>query len=355
MTTRPPGARHCGNDRSSASSAENSSFTAMRSAWKRAADRHLHVGLRQIRQRRGEPGAHQAFDGVGRLDRLLLQQTGDEMRRAVHRRSPVSRRRELLFAQAREQLRRGFTTRWIHPHVERTGLLVAEAAIGIVDLHRGHAKVRKDQVRGRESLGGEHLRQAREVPVACDERLGAEAGGAQTRFRARQLERIDVESDQASAGLHAFQDRPRMPTAAERAVDRDVAGPGSKAAEDFLHHDRSMRARRRLAGREDLLHVRGVALGVQFLVLVVERRGFLPGYRGRRVCTGGASGGLFSTREHLRNSLLMDSLSSTGRKELLPARSRRQPTGPSSVPGFSGIERLVLQLSRSESIRGFLS
>ena len=172
------------------------------------------------------------------------------------------------------------------------GLLVAEAASGIVDLHRGHAEVRQDQVRGRESLGGEHLRQAREVPVARDERLGAEAGGAQTRFRARQLEGIDVESDQPSAGLHAFQDRLRMPAAAERAVDRDVAGRRPKAAQHLIHHDRPMRARGRLAGREDLLHVRGVALGVQLLVLVLEparvparvsraprvRRRILPGY-----------------------------------------------------------------------------
>ena len=178
--------------------------------------------------------------------------------------------RERLFAHAREELRGGFTTRWIHPHVEGTGL-VGEAAIGIVELHRGHAQVRKDQVCGRESLTRERLRQTREVAVVCDERLGAEAGRAQTGFCPRQLERIDVESDQASAGLHAFQDRSRMTTAAERAVHRDVAGAGSKAAKDFLHHDRPVRAGRRLAGRQHLLHFRGVPLGVQFLVLVVER------------------------------------------------------------------------------------
>ena len=66
--------------------------------------------------------------------------------------------------------------------------------------------------------------------MARDERLGAEAGGAQTRLGARQLERIDVESDQASARLHALQDRLRVTAAAERAVDRDVAGAGLQAA-----------------------------------------------------------------------------------------------------------------------------
>ena len=81
-------------------------------------------------------------------------------------------------------MRGGFTTRRVHPHVEGTGLLVTEAAIGIVELHRGDAQVRKDQIRARESLTGEHLRQTGEVSVMCDERLGAETGRAQLCFRA---------------------------------------------------------------------------------------------------------------------------------------------------------------------------
>jgi hypothetical protein len=116
----------------------------------------------------------------------------------------------------------------------------------------------------------EHLAQAREISVACDEGFGAEAGGAQACFGARPLEGIDVEPDQASAGLHAFENGLRMPAAAERAVDRDVTRVGSQAAEHFFHHDRSMRARRRSAGRENLLDLRGVALRIQFFVLLLE-------------------------------------------------------------------------------------
>src|SRR6266404_4356095 len=162
MTTRPPGARHCGNDRSSASSAENSSFTATRSAWK-------------VRRTDIFTSAFASFGSA-------------EV-------SPMRTRR---------------------------------SAAWVVDLHRRHAKVRKDQIRRREFLCGERLRQAREVPVACDEGRGAEPGRAQTRLRAWQLVRIDVESDQASTGLHAFQDRLGMATAAERAVNRDVGGLGPK-------------------------------------------------------------------------------------------------------------------------------
>ena len=136
----------------------------------------------------------------------------------------VSRRGERLFAQAREQLRRGLATRRIHPHVERTGLLVAEAAIGIVELHRGHAEVRQDHVAVASPSAASTCGRPAKLPWCATNVVGAEAGRAQARFRARQLERIDVESDQASAGLHAFQDRLRMPAAAERAVHRDVAG-----------------------------------------------------------------------------------------------------------------------------------
>ena len=79
MATRPPGARHLGKARSSPSSAENSSFTAMRSAWKHAANRHLHLGLVQIGAGRGEPQPHHAIERVRGGDGLLLQQAGDEL------------------------------------------------------------------------------------------------------------------------------------------------------------------------------------------------------------------------------------------------------------------------------------
>ena len=82
--------------------------------------------------------------------------------------------------------------------------------------------------------------------------------------------RIDVEPDEPSARLHAFQDRARVTAAAERAIDSHLARAGPQAADDFVHHDGQMHARRRLAGREDLLHLRGVLLGVQFFVFVVK-------------------------------------------------------------------------------------
>ena len=208
----------------------------------------------------------------------------------------VSRRGELLLAQAREQLRRRFTTRGVHPHVERPRLLVAEAAIGIVELHRGHAQVRQDQVRGREPFRGEHLRQTREVSLARDEGVGAEAGGAQTRFRCaatradRRRGRSGVRRAARVRGSPAHARRRRACSPPRR---RRRAGEGTQ---HLGHHDRPMRARRRLAGREDLLHLGPYRAGSRSLYFSWNARGFLPGYRGRRICTGAASAGVFTRR-----------------------------------------------------------
>ena len=68
--------------------------------------------------------------------------------------------------------------------------------------------------------------------------------------------------------------------AAERAVHGDFARRRLKAVQDLGHHDRTVRARRRLAGGEDL-SLSGVR-PVQFFLICRETRAVRPGYRGRR-------------------------------------------------------------------------
>ena len=132
--------------------------------------------------------------------------------------------RELLHAQVREQARRRLAARRVHPHVERAGFLVGEPAVGVVELHRRDAEVGEDHVRAGEpsSAASTCGRPAKLLRCATNE-SGVESGRSQTRFRARQLERIDVEPDQPSARLNALEDRARVAAEAERAVDRDVA------------------------------------------------------------------------------------------------------------------------------------
>ena len=115
------------------------------------------------------------------------------------------------------------------------------------------------------------MRQPCEVSMVRNEGVGAKAGRAKPCRCARQLDWIDVKADHASAGQHPFEDGFCMTAAAERAVHRDVASAGAKTGQDLGHHDRSMRARRRLAGREHLLHLVSVPGGVAFFVLLVER------------------------------------------------------------------------------------
>ena len=181
IATRPPGARQCGKrSQQRVERAENSSFTAMRSAWNvRRTDIFTSV-FASCGSALTSPVRTTRSTACVVVERPLLQQTGNE---------PCVRfvgvlgeqRRELLLAQPREQLRRGFTMRWIHPHVEGTGLLVTEAAIRVVDLHRRHPEVRKDQVGGREALRGEHLRQGQR---SCP--------GARRTCRRRSRRRADV-------------------------------------------------------------------------------------------------------------------------------------------------------------------
>src|SRR5205085_7523502 len=74
----------------------------------------------------------------------------------------------------------------------------------------------------------------------------------------------------SSARQHPRQDGARMTAAAEGAIDGDVTGRRPKAVQHFGHHDRPVHPGGRLARRQDLLDVRGVAPRVEFLVLLVE-------------------------------------------------------------------------------------
>ena len=105
IATRPPGARQCGS--ASQQRVERRELVVHGDAQRleRAADRHLHVGLRQARQCRGSgPARTRRLERMGRVDRLLLQQPGDDSGvRLVG--VLVEQIRELLFAAARASSR----------------------------------------------------------------------------------------------------------------------------------------------------------------------------------------------------------------------------------------------------------
>ena len=81
--------------------------------------------------------------------------------------------------------------------------LVAEAALGVIELHRRHAEVCHDHVGVSVPLGGERLRQLVETQVVRREDIGANAVAPETRVGARQFDRVDVEADDALASAAA--------------------------------------------------------------------------------------------------------------------------------------------------------
>jgi hypothetical protein len=74
-----------------------------------------------------------------------------------------------------------------------------------------------------------------------DESIRTKALGAKRGLGPRQLDRIDIQPDQPSTGLHAREDPARMTAAAKGAVDRELAGSRAEAAQDLLDHDRPVR------------------------------------------------------------------------------------------------------------------
>jgi hypothetical protein len=177
----------------------------------------------------------------------------------------------------REQARRRLTSQWVHAHVERTFILEGGAAVRVVELHRRHAEVGKNHVRGGELFFCQDFRQAGEIALANDERVGVKPGRAHAVLGSRQLQRIDVESDQPSARLKARQDGARVSAEAERAIDSDFSRFRDQGAQHFIDHDRAMRSCRRLTRRDDFLHVGRVAVGIQLFVLLGEPARILAG------------------------------------------------------------------------------
>ena len=122
----------------------------------------------------------------------------------------------------------------VQAQVQRAVGLEAEAARRVVDLHRRHAQVGQHEVEAAAGLG-QQRGQCREVHAAHDQHRVVEAQAAQARLGARQLERVDVDAEQAPAGqpgAPGFPARARRSRASRPGRPRPAAGrgwPGSRA------------------------------------------------------------------------------------------------------------------------------
>src|SRR5437762_1983876 len=92
----------------------------------------------------------------------------------------------------------------------------------------------------------------------------------------RQLDRINIQTDESSTRQDALQNLARMSAVAERAIHRDLTGLRVEHFENLRDHDRPVRPRRRLAGREHLRNGFGVASRVALFILLLKAARMFP-------------------------------------------------------------------------------
>ena len=169
-----------------------------------------------------------------------------------------------------EPYRGGKAAGGVHSHVERTLLFAGEAALRVVELHRGDAEIGEDRIRFRASERG---LDSSEVGFSNQETVLAEALAAQRRLGPRQLERIGVEADQTALGEDFSEQRAGVTAVAQRAIDDKGARLGIENLEDFLNQDRHMRSGGSFSRGEDFCDGLGMFRGIEFLVFLLEAAG----------------------------------------------------------------------------------
>ena len=191
---------------------------------KNAAHGQLAFLFSHARQRGANRGGERERGG----ERLARERSGDRLRMRLvgvvdQQRREFVRARFLRTARKRVARARGFIRMSSGP-----SCLQRKAARRIVQLHRGNAEIREDdigavEIRRHASTCG---RPAKLLRCAV-KRLGAEAERAQTRFGFRQLDGIRIEAEQTTAGLEAaagFPARDRRSRACNRPRFRRACG-----------------------------------------------------------------------------------------------------------------------------------
>ena len=117
-----------------------------------------------------------------------------------------------------QQRGRGLTAPRVHPHVERSFELDRETAGRIVELHGRYAKIREDQVDSGELFDSEDFGQAGKIAAVRHENFRTKPTGTHPRLGFGQLDGIDVEPDEASAGLQPGQQFTGVTAVAQGAI-----------------------------------------------------------------------------------------------------------------------------------------
>ena len=158
----------------------------------------------------------------------------------------------------------------VHAHVERALELDREAAVRIVDLHRGHAEISEDQVDSGKLFKAENFRQPGKIAAMRHENFRAESTGAQSRLGFWEFDGINVQPDETSAGLQFGKKFASVTAVTQGAIHGRFARLRKQRLENLRDHNGPVRARGCFAGSEHFGDGVGVTLGVAFLVFLLE-------------------------------------------------------------------------------------
>ena len=89
-------------------------------------------------------------------------------------------------------------------------------------------------------------------------------------LRARQFNRVDVESEQMAFRCDVWQDGAGVSAVTESAVDGELPGARLQDLEDFTDHDGNVCAGGGFAGSENLRDGLGMPVRIEFLVFLLE-------------------------------------------------------------------------------------
>ena len=162
----------------------------------------------------------------------------------------------------------------IEPEVQRAVGLITEAALRVIDLHRGDTEVSEHEVKF--IAVPRDLVNVSEIHVADGEDVLAVSLLTKSLLGLHRLDRIDVGRVKMPLSMELFEHLLRVAAVAEGRIHADLARLDLQHIEDFLDHDRDVHTCRGLPLLDDLLDVVLVLLRVQLLILLVEAPRILP-------------------------------------------------------------------------------
>src|SRR5712691_5330051 len=147
---------------------------------------------------------------------------------------------EIGLRSPRDHIRRGGAI-MAHPHVERAAEAKREAALGLVELHRGHPDIHHDAVDRINSLSGANPGEIRKFVLDQSEPAVRSINQIES---ARNSRSVAVDADDSGSG--GVEDRPAVAAGPKGGIDINAAVAGAQHLHRLAAKDRNMAGGRRI-------------------------------------------------------------------------------------------------------------